>query len=45
MVIALEKKSPFLGDLLHSLMYVGGAVVTAPPFEVDSSYVLVGLEI
>jgi len=45
LVIALEKSSPFLGDLLHSLMYVGGSVVTAPPFEVDSSYVLVGLEI
>ncbi|KAH9935580.1 ornithine decarboxylase antizyme-domain-containing protein [Fomitopsis serialis] len=45
LVIALEKSSPFLGDLLHSLMYVGGSVVTAPPFEVDSSYVLIGLEI
>ncbi|KZT72167.1 hypothetical protein DAEQUDRAFT_743902 [Daedalea quercina L-15889] len=45
LVIALEKSSPFLGDLLHSLMYVGGSVVTVPPFEVDSSYVLVGLEI
>ncbi|PCH43883.1 hypothetical protein WOLCODRAFT_90574 [Wolfiporia cocos MD-104 SS10] len=45
LVIALEKKSPFLGDLVHSLMYVGGAVVTRPPFQVDDSYVLVGLEI
>ena len=34
-----------LGDLLHSLMYVGGTVVTSPPFSVDPAYVLVGLEI
>ncbi|KAH9940492.1 ornithine decarboxylase antizyme-domain-containing protein [Epithele typhae] len=45
LVIALERSSPILGDLLHSLMYVGGAVVTKPPFPVDSSYVLVGMEI
>jgi len=44
-VIALEKNSPALGDLLHSLMYVGGTVVTKPPFEVDVAYVLVGIEI
>lgn len=45
LVIALEKASPSLGDLLHSLMYVGGTVVTKPPFQLDSAYVLVGLEI
>jgi len=45
LVIALERASPALGDLLHSLMYVGGTVVTSPPFKVDPAYVLVGLEI
>lgn len=45
LVIALERSSPFLGDLLHSLMYVGGVVVSKPPFQVDQAYVLVGLEI
>ena len=45
LVIALDKASPALGDILHSFMYVGGTVVTKPPFQVDSKYVLVGLEI
>ncbi|KAH6910420.1 ornithine decarboxylase antizyme-domain-containing protein [Coprinopsis sp. MPI-PUGE-AT-0042] len=45
LVIALERSSPNLGGLLHSLMYVGGTVVTAPPFKVDPAFVLVGLEI
>jgi len=45
LVIALAKTSPSLGDLLHSLMYVGGSVVTKPPFPVDPGYVLVGMEI
>jgi len=45
LVIALEKSAEGLGDLLHSLMYVGGSVVTKPPFQVDPAYVLVGLEI
>jgi len=45
LVIALEKSAQGLGDLLHSLMYVGGSVVTKPPFQVDPAYVLVGLEI
>jgi len=45
LVIALEKSARGLGDLLHSLMYVGGSVVTKPPFQVDPAYVLVGLEI
>ncbi|KAF8578042.1 hypothetical protein K439DRAFT_1648915 [Ramaria rubella] len=44
-VIALERSSPALGELLHSLMYVGGTVVTKPPFDVDPAYVLVGIEI
>ncbi|TDL26290.1 hypothetical protein BD410DRAFT_813229 [Rickenella mellea] len=45
LVIALERSSPALGALLHSLMYVGGTVVTKPPFPVDPAYVLVGMEI
>ncbi|KAJ7346523.1 ornithine decarboxylase antizyme-domain-containing protein [Mycena albidolilacea] len=45
LVIVLERSSPALGKILHSLMYVGGTVVTKPPFEVDPAFVLVGLEI
>ncbi|KAG6865836.1 hypothetical protein C0991_011168 [Blastosporella zonata] len=45
LVIVLERASPNLGALLHSLMYVGGTVVTKPIFQVDPAYVLVGLEI
>ncbi|KAL0956026.1 hypothetical protein HGRIS_002199 [Hohenbuehelia grisea] len=45
LVIVLERSSPVLGDLLHALMYVGGTVVTRPPYQVDSAFVLVGLEI
>ena len=45
LVIVLERSGPNLGALLHSLMYVGGTVVTKPPFEVDAAFVLVGLEI
>ena len=45
LVIALERNSPSLGDLLHALMYVGGTVVTKPPFPVDDAFVLVGVEI
>jgi len=44
-VIALEKRSPALAGLIHSLMYVSGQVVSRPPFEVDDKYVLVGIEI
>ncbi|KIK67074.1 hypothetical protein GYMLUDRAFT_69270 [Collybiopsis luxurians FD-317 M1] len=44
LVIVLERSSPALGELLHSLMYVGGSVVTKPPFPVNSAFVLVGLE-
>lgn len=45
LVIALAKSAEGLGELLHSLMYVGGSVVTKLPFHVDPAYVLVGLEI
>jgi len=45
LIIVLERSSPNLGSLLHSLMYVGGAVVTKPPFQVDPAFVLVGLEV
>ncbi|KAH9022230.1 ornithine decarboxylase antizyme-domain-containing protein [Lactarius hengduanensis] len=45
LIIALEKASPALSNLLHALMYVGGTVVTKPDFPVDPAYVLVGLEI
>jgi len=45
LVIALDRSSPALGDILHSFMYVGGAVVTKPPFHVDPAYILVGMEI
>ncbi len=45
LVLALEKSSPLLSDLLHAFMYVGGTVVTTPPFPVDPAYVLVGMEI
>ncbi|KDQ53528.1 hypothetical protein JAAARDRAFT_136971 [Jaapia argillacea MUCL 33604] len=45
LVIALERSSPALSSLIHSMMYVGGTVVTKPPFQVDPTYVLVGLEI
>jgi len=45
LVIALERSSPALGELLHSLMYVGGTVVTKPPFTADPAYILVGMEI
>jgi hypothetical protein len=45
LAIALERSSPNLGALLHSLMYVGGSVVTRPPFDVDSAFILVGLDI
>jgi Ornithine decarboxylase antizyme len=44
-VIALERSSPALGDLLHSFMYVGGNVVTKPVFQVNPAYILVGVEI
>lgn len=45
LVIAFHKVSHGLSELLHSLMYVGGSVVTKPPFQVDPAYILVGVEI
>lgn len=45
LVLVLERSSPVLGKVLHSLMYVGGTVVTTPPFPVDPAFVLVGMEI
>jgi len=45
LVIVLERSSPHLATILHSLMYVGGNVVTKPLYPVDHAYVLVGLEI
>lgn len=45
LVIVLERSSPNLSNLLHSLMYVGGTVVTAPVFKVNPAFVLVGMEI
>ncbi|KAL8280840.1 hypothetical protein RQP46_006844 [Phenoliferia psychrophenolica] len=43
-VMCLEKNSPDLGDLLHSLMYVGGTITTGP-FAPNPAYVLVGLDV
>ncbi|KAG9316665.1 ornithine decarboxylase antizyme-domain-containing protein [Chiua virens] len=45
LVIVLNKSFDGLNDLLHSLMYVGGSVVTKPAFQVNPAYILVGLEI
>jgi len=44
-VIALDKSSPALGDLLHSFMYLGGTIVSEPPFPCDSASILVGIEL
>ncbi|KAG9051736.1 hypothetical protein FS842_011108 [Serendipita sp. 407] len=44
-VIAIPKASGALDELIHSFMYVGGQIVTRPPFKVDASYLLIGLEI
>ncbi|KAG8863301.1 hypothetical protein FRB96_008792 [Tulasnella sp. 330] len=43
-VIALERQTPALAGLIHSLLYVSGTVVTRPPFEVADNYVLVGID-
>lgn len=45
LVIVLDRSSKMLSEALHSLMYVGGTVVTKPPFEVDPAFVLVGMEV
>jgi len=45
LIIALDRSSKHLGDILHSFMYVGGTVVSKPSFPVDPAYVLVGMDI
>ncbi|KAF9531589.1 ornithine decarboxylase antizyme-domain-containing protein [Crepidotus variabilis] len=45
LIIVLERSAPNLGSVLHSLMYIGGTVVTMPLYKVDPGFVLVGLEI
>ncbi|KAJ3514634.1 hypothetical protein NLJ89_g2269 [Agrocybe chaxingu] len=45
LIIVLERSSPNLSALLHSLMYVGGSVVTKPLYQVDPAFVLVGLDV
>jgi len=44
-IIALRRNSPELDALIHGLMYVGGQVVTRPPFKASQDYILIGLEI
>jgi hypothetical protein len=44
-IIALRRNSPELDGLIHGLMYVGGQVVTRPPFKASQDYILIGLEI
>lgn len=44
-IIALRRDSPELDGLIHGLMYVGGQVVTRPPFKASPDYILIGLEI
>ncbi|KLO18406.1 hypothetical protein SCHPADRAFT_899799 [Schizopora paradoxa] len=47
LILALDRSSPALSELLHGLMYVGASVVSRPPFPVPerNSVVLVGMEI
>ncbi|KIY44349.1 hypothetical protein FISHEDRAFT_77552 [Fistulina hepatica ATCC 64428] len=47
LIMVLDKSMPTqtLKTLLHSLMYVGGTVVSRPAFEVAKGVVLVGMEI
>ncbi|KAF8712241.1 Ornithine decarboxylase antizyme, partial [Rhizoctonia solani] len=44
-VIALEKNTPGLGDLVHALTYLSGQIVKKPPFVANPAYVLVGIEL
>ncbi|KDN49653.1 hypothetical protein RSAG8_01718, partial [Rhizoctonia solani AG-8 WAC10335] len=44
-VIALEKNTPGLGELVHALTYLSGQIVTKPPFVANPTYVLVGIEL
>lgn len=43
-VMCLEKNTPDLGDLLHSLMYVGGTISNGP-FTPQPAFILVGLDL
>jgi len=45
LVISLRKSSPDLGEVLHAMMYVGGSVVTRPPFPIAEDYILVGMSL
>ena len=47
LILALDRSSPALSELLHGLMYVGASVVSRPSFPVPESngVVLVGMEI
>lgn len=44
-VIALEKNTPGLGELVHALTYLSGQIMTKPPFVANPAYVLVGIEL
>jgi len=45
LIIVLERSAPNLSSVLHSLMYVGGTVVTKPLYKANPGFVMVGLEI
>jgi len=45
LIIVLPRSSQDLDELIHSLMYVGGQVVTRPPFNTSSAYLLIGMEV
>lgn len=45
LVIVLDKADPALSSVLHSLMYVGGAIVTKPMFRAAPGAVLVGMDV
>lgn len=40
-----QQQQKEFGEFLHSLMYVGGSVVTRPPFPIEPRFVLVGIEV
>ncbi|PVG00325.1 hypothetical protein CPB86DRAFT_782652 [Serendipita vermifera] len=44
-IFALPRSAEGLDDLIHSLMYVGGQLVTRPWFKTNTAYLLMGLEI
>ena len=45
LIFTLDRTSNNLGVVLHSIMYVGGTVVTKPRYKLDSGIVLVQLDI